>query len=136
MFSDAAWGVRPGGSSQGGYLVYATSHSLHQGQEAPVGIVEWKSWKLHRKCRSSLSAESQAMADSADILNVVRLFADCLHPTGVDLRRPDEVLRLLPETCAITDCKSLYDALEKMNHLAQVFPRSELQYKLHQQYNK
>ena len=97
IFSDAAWGVRPDGSSQGGYLVYATSHSLHQGQEAPVGVIEWKSWKLTRKCRSSLAAESQAMADSVDMLNFVRLFfADCLHPLGIDLRRPDEVLRLLP----------------------------------------
>merc|ERR1712155_261218 len=81
VFSDAAWGVRPDGSSQGGYLVYASPHTLRVGQEAPVGIIEWKSWKLSRKCRSSLSAESQAMADSVDMLNLARLFfADCLHP--------------------------------------------------------
>ena len=58
------------------------------------------------------------MADSVDMLNFVRLFfADCLHPVGIDLRRPDEVLKLLPESCAITDCKSLYDALEKNESL-------------------
>ena len=114
VFSDAAWGVRPDGSSQGGYLIYASSHALHKGEEAPVGIIEWNSWKLSRKCRSSLSAESQAMADSVDVLNFIRLFfADCLHPKGIDMRRPDEVLRMLPKSCAITDCKSLYDALEK-----------------------
>ena len=56
VFSDAAWGVRPDGSSQGGFIIYASSHALHKGQEAPVGIIEWKSWKLSRKCRSSLSA--------------------------------------------------------------------------------
>ena len=33
------------------------------------------------------------------------------------MRRPDEVLRLLPKSCAITDCKSLYDALEKNESL-------------------
>ena len=83
IFSDAAWGVRPDGSSQGGYLVHATSHALHKGQEAPVGVIEWKSWKLTRKCRSSLAAESQAMADSVDMLNFVRLFfVDCFHPAG------------------------------------------------------
>ena len=118
MFSDSAWGVRPDGSSQGGYLVYASPHSLHGGEEAPVGIIEWKSWKLSRTCRSSLSAESQAMADTIDILILVRLcIADCLHPQGIDLRHPDNILQLLPESCAITDCKSLYDALERMNHL-------------------
>ena len=118
MFSDAAWGVRPDGSSQGGYLVYASSHALTEGQEAPVGIIEWKSWKLSRTCRSSLSAESQAMADAVDILNFIRLFfADCLHPTGIDLRQPDKILQMCPESSAITDCKSLYDALEKSESL-------------------
>ena len=43
VFSDAAWGVRPDGSSQGGFLVYASSHALHEGHEAPVGIIDWKS---------------------------------------------------------------------------------------------
>ena len=58
------------------------------------------------------------MADYVDMLNFVRLFfADCLHPVGIDLRRPDEVLKLLPESCAITDCKSLYDALERNDSL-------------------
>ena len=118
VFSDAAWGVRPDGSSQGGFLIYATSHALHKGEEAPVGIIDWKSWKLSRKCRSSLSAESQAMADSVDMLNFIRLFfADFLHPEGIDLRQPDVILKLLPEAFAITDCKSLYDALEKNESL-------------------
>ena len=118
VFSDAAWGVRPDGSSQGGYMIYASSRALHKGEEAPIGVIDWKSWKLIRKCRSSLSAESQAMADSVDMLNFVRLFiADCIHPQGIDLRRPDEVLQLCPEACAITDCKSLYDALDKSESL-------------------
>ena len=66
------------------------------------------------------------MADSIDILNFIRLcFADCLHPEGIDLRQPDRVLQLLPESCAITDCKSLYDALEKMSHLVLAYPKRE-----------
>ena len=47
MFSDAAWGVRPDGSSQGGFLLYATSHSLHKGQEALVGVIEWDHGNSH-----------------------------------------------------------------------------------------
>ncbi len=106
IFSDAAWAVRPDGSSQGGYLIYATSHALHKGEEAPLGVIEWKSWKLTRKCRSSLAAETQAMANSVDMLNFVRLFfADFLHAEGIDLRRPDEVLKLLPESFAILEFK-------------------------------
>ena len=77
-------GVRPDGSSHGGYLIYATSHTLHKGQAAPVGATEWKSWTRARKCRISLAAESQAMADSVGMLNFARLFfADCLHPRGL-----------------------------------------------------
>ena len=54
------------------------------------------------------------MADSVDMLNCVRLFlADCLHPVGIDLRRPDEVLKLLPESCAITDLQELVWRLGK-----------------------
>ena len=55
-------------------MLCASSHALHKGEEAPVGIIELNSWKLSRKCRSSLSAESQAMADSVDVLNFIRLF--------------------------------------------------------------
>ena len=84
------------------------------GKEVPMSILNWKSWKLKRKVRSSLAAESQAMADLVDCLNYVRLFfADCLHPIGIDLRRADEAWQALPESTVVTDCKSLYDALEK-----------------------
>ena len=106
-------------------MLYSSTHDLHKGEEAPIGIIDWKSWKLTRKCRSSLSAESQAMADSVDMLNFVRLFfADLIHAKGVDLRRPDEILQLLPESYAITDCKSLYDALEKASRWDWVYRKT------------
>ena len=58
------------------------------------------------------------MADSVDILIFIRLFcADCLRPDGIDLIPPDRVLQMLPESCAIADCKCLYDALEKNESL-------------------
>ena len=54
------------------------------------------------------------MADCVDCLNFVRLFfAEVLHPVGVDLRRAEQVWTIFPEATVITDCKSLYDALEK-----------------------
>ena len=58
------------------------------------------------------------MADSVDVLNFIRLFflRVAYTQTGIDMRRPDEVLRMLPKSCAITECESLYDALENMNH--------------------
>ena len=72
----------------------------------------------HGNFRESAEAESQAMADSIDVLNFIRrVFVDGIHLDGIDLRRPHEILKLLPESCAITDCKSLYDALEKSESL-------------------
>ena len=70
------------------------------------------------------------MADSVDVLNFIRLFfVDCIYPEGIDLRRPDEILKLLPESCAITDCKSLYDALEKNESLGLGLSENEHQLK-------
>ena len=43
-----------------------------------------------------------------------RLFAaDLLEPIGVDLRKTDQVLAMLPTSIMVTDCKSLYDALAR-----------------------
>ena len=106
--------VRPDGSSQDGLLVFATTTQLEKGHEAPISIMDWRSWKLTRKVRSSLAAESQAAADAVDSLNFVRLvFAECLSADGIDLRKIDEIHQLSPPALLITDCKSLYDALEK-----------------------
>ena len=73
VFHDAGWGVRPDDSSQGGYIVLATSASLLSGQEALVSVIDWKSWKLKRMARSSLASEAQAQADAVDSLNFIRL---------------------------------------------------------------
>ena len=76
--------------------------------------MDWKSWKVKRKVRSSLAAESQALADAVDNLNYMRLFfAECIVDYTLDLRQADRVLSTLPKAHVITDCKSLYDALEK-----------------------
>ena len=40
-----------------------------------------------------------------------------LEPEGIDLRRAGETLEMLPPTSVITDCKSLYDSLERSESL-------------------
>ena len=107
-FTDAAWAVRPDGSSQGGYLLFFADKDLIDGKEAKLSIMDWKSWKLKRKVRSSLAAESQALADAVDNLNYMRLFfAECILHDSIDLRQADHVLSMLPRAHVITDCKSL-----------------------------
>ena len=41
-FTDAAWAVRPDGSSQGGYLLFFADKDLLDGKEASVSIMDWK----------------------------------------------------------------------------------------------
>ena len=41
-FTDAAWAVRPDGSSQGGYLLFFADQDLFYGKEAKVSIMDWK----------------------------------------------------------------------------------------------
>ena len=103
------------GASQGGYIVYAADVDLVSGKEAKFSIIDWKSWKLKRVCRSSLAAETQAFSDALDQLNWIRLFmAELLHSQGsLDFRRTKEILDTQPEAIIITDCKSLYDSVER-----------------------
>ena len=82
-----------------------------------MSLLDWKSWALKRVCRSSLSAESQAAADTVDVLNFIRLFAaDFLLMQGVDLRKTDEILALLSQPIMVTDCKRFHDALARSEH--------------------
>ena len=66
----------------------------------------------------SLSSEAQAQADAVDQLNFVRfLYAEVLSPQGLCLRGCDEHLAEMEPAMVITDCKSLYDAIERNESL-------------------
>jgi len=72
-YDDEAWGLRPDGSSQGGYVTFCADNSILEGEEALTSILDWRSWKLTRVCRSSLAAETQAFTDALDQLNYYRI---------------------------------------------------------------
>jgi hypothetical protein len=114
-FHDAGWASRPDNSSQGGLMIFACHKDLLDGKEATISLIEWKSWKLKRVCRSSLSAECQAMAEALDTLNFVRFFWEIL--TGKSKITPkidqDHELTKAPMSSLITDCKGLFDAVNR-----------------------
>lgn len=60
IHSDAAWGCRRDGSSQGGYLCFMTDAEFAKGAEGPASLVSWNTGKFNRLARSSLAAEIQA----------------------------------------------------------------------------
>ena len=80
-----------------------------------MSLIDWRSFRLRRVARSSLSAEVQAYAEALDALDFCKLFlAEILSPQGIDLRHgADEAIRTVCESPLVTDCKSLYDAVER-----------------------
>lgn len=108
---DAAHGVRPDGTSQGGFLTMLV-HQNAFAEELPYHIIDWKSFKLPRVARSSLSAEAQSAGQAADSTEYCcRFLESILHP-GRSLREILHSTTIL-KPVLITDAKALYDSHHK-----------------------
>ena len=70
--SDASWGIRREGHSQGGYLLMLAPKQILDGEATNYIILDWRSFRLPRVSRSSLNAESQACAAAMDSLEYTR----------------------------------------------------------------
>ena len=115
VYTDASWASRPGGESQGGYLLFAIGETkAGNGSPTPLIILDWCSRKLTRVSRSSLASEAQAAANAVDALGWAKvMMALIVRP---DLK-PDsgDAQRLFGRSPLITDCKALYDAARSMS---------------------
>ena len=82
VYTDASWGSRPAGSSQGGYYLFAIDpEGIEKGVARPLVRLDWAIRKLRRVAKSSLSAETQAAAEAVDALEwAVVFFAVILDP--------------------------------------------------------
>ena len=108
VYFDAAWAVRPCGSSQGGYVLFATSQDMiDEGKPGALVIVDYGSKKLARKARSSLAAEVQAGSLATDQLEWTKVFMS-LDPGW--RAEKEETASWFGSSPVITDAKSLYDA--------------------------
>eukprot|EP00438_Fugacium_kawagutii_P019118 Skav204381 [mRNA] locus=scaffold4897:193896:199406:+ [translate_table: standard] len=107
--SDASWGIRREGHSQGGYLVVLAPKEILQGEPTHYVILDWRSFRLPRVSRSSLNAESQACAAAMDSLEYLRtLIQGCANP-NYELQNPGEWI--IKETALVVDAKALYDSI-------------------------
>ena len=107
--SDAAFANR-GSHTQAGYILAFVDKRMHNGEISPWTPAIWKSYKLPRAVRSTLSGEAQALATasgSVEWLNL--LLSEALDGSVI----PSMCRSLLAKRPAIlaTDCKSLYDHL-------------------------
>ena len=113
-FVDAAFGVRHDHASQGGFIIVHTHKDILTGAKCKYSVISWKSFKLQRVVRSSLGAEAQAMATTAEELYFTKLFLKMMRNPMMTIKECQE--RLKEDRCAIvTDCKALYDTLKRAN---------------------
>ena len=114
-FSDSSWANRRDGSSQGGAIHLLADNAILEGQNSWASIIDWRSWKLKRITKSSLAGEVQAFSEAQDRQEWLRAFwLEIFSFKGLNLKHiDDELIKDTPSTL-ITDCKSLFDALAKV----------------------
>ena len=105
-YADASFANTPQLRSQFGVLILA---SVPQVSQVPCSglLLDWKSGKSSRVCRSTLAAEAMAADEAVDRSAYLNLFISEVI-TGVPAHRVQPTLRHLH----VTDAKSLYDVLE------------------------
>ena len=111
-WSDASLANRPDLSSTGGYLIALMHKDAIQQGIGRVNPVSWRSGKLHRVARSSLSAETQALADTEQELFYSRLAWREMIGDEIKGTLPEEVSRRVPGYLVV-DAKAMYDSLSK-----------------------
>ena len=119
-WTDAAVGNRPDLSSTGAYVVGLAHKQILDGVRSPVNLISWKSGKLPRVARSSLSAELQSLAEGNDELMFCRaLWSEllghdlCLEDPAASFKKIDGAL--------VIDAKSVFDAYHKGDGASSAF---------------
>ena len=110
-YGDSAWAIAPGGKSQGGLLVAASSKKVLQVPQR-ASLLEWKSYRHQRVLRSTLAAEAASLDKAEDYGN----FIATMLSEMVD-GRFSATLREVPliEVVPVTDARSLWDAIHRLS---------------------
>ena len=109
--TDAGWGTRENGESQGGLILCLCESKVLKQQRGQCWVIEWVSKKLRRIVRSSTAAETLAAQNGLDCIEFAQAFLqECLHNM-----HPKEFRAWTPslESGLVIDSKSLYDALTR-----------------------
>jgi len=109
VFSDAALGNLPDGGSQGGYIIFLAEK---EGKCIPIW---WNSKRIRRIVRSTLAAETLAMAEGVDMAIFI---ASLLKELGYSKQG-------VPIVC-VTDCKSLQEAIKSNKCVSEKRLRMEI----------
>ena len=104
-YSDSSWANARRSTSQLGVLIGATTAAART-VGAPFSIVDWKSAKSQRVCRSTLAAEASAGDEAADRLAFVNMFL-----SEILFDEPAHHVGCRLQYAQATDAKSLYDCV-------------------------
>ena len=108
-YSDSSWANAQGSASQHGQVVLLAHPSVTETKSVGT-LIDWKSGRSKRVCRSTLAAEAVSADSATDRLAYVSyalgelMFGIPAHKVGHRLR-----------TLLVTDCKSLYDCVAAEN---------------------
>ena len=108
---DAVHANIEGGASQQGHLILAV-HASVTNCRVPVSVLSWQSKKIKRFVRSSLGAEASRMFTCQEHLDWMRTMWEQMTSSAFVLENCEQFLKARP-SILITDCKSLYDAIDK-----------------------
>lgn len=109
-FGDSAFANAPGGKSQGGFLVVATTEDCAR-QEADASLLDWKSYRHQRVLRSTLAAEAASLDKSEDYANFLGCMLGEIAVAGyVASHSGRSPFSIWP----VTDARSLFDAIHRL----------------------
>lgn len=113
VFSDSSWANTEELKSQAGFMVLLAGGAVDTVDGGTVNLVDWRSHRIKRQCRSTLAAETMAMDAAMDAGIYCREF---LSEMLIKEYIPSQCGRLPRElfpVVAVTDCRSLYDLFVK-----------------------
>ena len=112
-YSDAAFATRSDLSSQGGYLICASNRAILDGAACHYHLLDWRSFRLPRVARSTLSAEGQAAAEATDNLHFVVTFWRAILDGSYRIDGSDGCFKWFNPCVLVIDAKCLYDVLHR-----------------------
>ena len=108
-FSDSSWANARDHASQHGSVILICDPRVTESVQTGL-LLDWKSSRSSRVCRSTLAAETSAADTSVDrCMYLAYLLSEMLQNC------PSFQLESLPRTLHVTDCKSLYDCVAAEN---------------------
>ena len=112
-FSDASWANAEELKSQAGYLVFVTGPEVFTPAGDAASLVEWKSHKIRRRCRSTLAAETMSLDAATDAALFTRELLAEICIEGYQPTHSGRLDETIFPTSMATDCRSLFDLLIK-----------------------